>query len=498
MTKTLNSELTFETKSLLAYLLIPLLMVVPASVYLSFTGVKNTLQSTGAYYVDRIEDVISEVKTDTSLAMNHLSSCKAIGDKLLFASHLRELIIVRNNTAICSSKRGSLNEDVTNELNGHPITSGVFLYDIEGNPEQRTMVVANSTHSNGRNGVFAVIDKSYLANRILDVEDEKIHHIVVRFKDKFYPSSRNFDSDYIHYSLKSDYYGFSLLVEANPTYVRRVALFGLAVSFPLSLLISGVLYLVIRVMDQRKNLSADLKGAIARKELFLVYQPTVNSQSQQLLGLEALIRWKHPSHGMISPDTFIPMAERQLLINALTTYVLEFAYEDFRNIDASSPISLAVNVPPSYLHNKSHIQTLISYSKKFEQIGIEFIVEITERQVLDEVGRSELNSLRDSGVKIAIDDFGTGLTALSVIQNTQFDCLKIDKCFVDTIGVETVNSAVLNTIIELGHRLNVDIVAEGVEHKHQATYLASMGVQKLQGYYFSKPLELDEIKTTWM
>ncbi|MDN3683357.1 EAL domain-containing protein [Vibrio sinaloensis] len=134
----------------------------------------------------------------------------------------------------------------------------------------------------------------------------------------------------------------------------------------------------------------------------------------------------------------------------------------------------------------------------FSQIGIVLTTEITERQMLDDKGREALHRLREHGMRISIDDFGTGHTALSVIQQTEFDYLKIDKCFVDTIGVETVNSAVLNTIIELGHRLNVQMVAEGVEEEHQAQYLAKMGVHKLQGYYFAKPLSLKEIETTWL
>lgn len=498
MNTSTSSELTFATKSLLAYLLIPLIIVTPVSVYIAYHGVKDTLRSAGANYVDRIEDVISEIKIDTTLAMNHLSSCEAIGEKLLFASNLRELIIVRDNIAICSSKRGIVNVDVTPILNGNLIKSGVFLYDIENKPEQRTIVVANSIHEGGRNGVFAVIDKSYLVDRILHIEDDKIKRITAKFGEKVYPSSRPFHSSYIHKTLKSKQYGFLLLVEASPDYVNRSMLFGLAMSFPLSLLISGILYLVMRKLSQREDLAADLKSGLNRKELFLVYQPIVDSHSHQLRGLEALIRWQHPTLGLVRPDIFISLAERQLLINDITDYVLKFAFDEISQANRQLSTSLGINVPPSYLHDDGHLKTLISYAEKFKQFNTTLTIEITERQMLDEIGRQALTTLRKNGIKVSIDDFGTGHTALSVIQQTEFDYLKIDKCFVDTIGVETVNSAVLNTIIELGHRLDVQMVAEGVEQEQQAKYLAEMGVHKLQGYYFSKPERFNEIHASWL
>ncbi|WP_394144902.1 EAL domain-containing protein [Vibrio atypicus] len=493
-----NKELTFATKSLLAYLLIPLLIVTPVSLYLAKKGIENTLKTAGANYVDRIEDVITEIQIDTSLAMNQLSSCEAIGEKLLFASNLRELIVVRDNIAVCSSKRGKLNVDITSTLNGQPITNGVFLYDLEGDSEKRTIVVANSIQDGGKNGVFAVIDKSYLVDRILHIEDDKINHITAKFNGKIYPSTRSFDSNYVYKILKSKQYGFSLLIEVSPAYVNRTILFALSTSFPLSLLISGILFLVMRKLKQREDLGAELKNGLNRKEFFLAYQPIVNSQTHKLLGMEALIRWQHPSLGLVRPDIFISLAERQQLINDITDYVLEFAYSEISQSKNTFSTSLGINVPPSYLHEQKHLQTLVNYAEKLKLLGVTLTVEITERQILDELGRKALAFLRQQGIKISIDDFGTGHTALSVIQQTEFDYLKIDKCFVDTIGVETVNSAVLNTIIELGHRLDVQMVAEGVEELHQAQYLAQMGVHKLQGYYFSKPCSLKEIENSWL
>lgn len=112
---------------------------------------------------------------------------------------------------------------------------------------------------------------------------------------------------------------------------------------------------------------------------------------------------------------------------------------------------------------------------------------------MDEQGQQVLKLLRDAGIRIAIDDFGTGRTALSVLQHITFDCLKIDKCFTDTIGVDSINAPVLNSIIELAKQLEVEIVAEGIEQAYQAEYLKAKGVKYQQGYYYSKPLCLEEL-----
>lgn len=491
-------ELSLETKSLIAYLLTPLLIVLPVAFYLALTGIHDVLKHTGKNYVDRIEDVITEIENDTNLAMNHIDSCDEIGQKLLFANNLRELLIVKDSVVICSSKRGEANVNIANLLGDNKIKSGVSLFDIQGDKTQRTLVVISALPGDGRNAVFGIVDHTYLVGRLLDIEETNIERVTANIKGKTYPAYRDFQSTTMHSIIDSKHYDFSLLVEANNRFIARHLIFNLVTALPISFLISIVFYTVLNRLKKRDDLAQDLKQGLKRKELFLVYQPLVGSERYDLRGFEALIRWQHPSMGLVRPDIFISLAEREQLINGITDYVLGHAYRDLNNGRSDYNLSLGVNVPPSYLHEEKNLQTLIRYAQLFSQIGIVLTAEITERQMLDNQGREALHHLRDHGLRISIDDFGTGHTALSVIQQTQFDYLKIDKCFVDTIGVETVNSAVLNTIIELGHRLNVQMVAEGVEEEHQAHYLAKMGVHKLQGYYFAKPLSLKEIEATWL
>lgn len=490
--------LTLEVKSLLAYALIPFLIVFPASLYVAYYGVTDSLKTIAYTFQDRIEEVVSELNEENGQAMEHPESCAAIREDLLFESHLRELIIVENGIAVCSSKRGEIHTDLTSAFKyGNPKT-GVYLFDINQDPRQRTMVVVNAIPNSKNSGAFAIVDKNYLMERLGRVENDKLSFITAKFGQKIYPADRTFVSNTLHYITTSDKYDFSLLVEASPEFIQRRIIYSTLSGIPISFLISLTLYLVLSRLKNRDSLADDLKKGLKRKELFIVYQPIVASDTRQLSGIEALIRWQHPTLGLVRPDVFIPLAERLMLIDAITDYVLEKSLEEFQQEPKFQSIHLGVNVPPSYLHEPKNIANLCNYALQFRRVGIRLAVEVTERQILDDIGREALTELRKSGILVSIDDFGTGHTALSVIQKTQFDYLKIDKCFVDTIGLETVNSTVLNTIIDLGHRLGVKMIAEGVEEQSQVEYLAEMNVSYLQGYHFSKPLELDELKESWL
>ncbi|WP_070970080.1 EAL domain-containing protein [Vibrio sonorensis] len=194
------------------------------------------------------------------------------------------------------------------------------------------------------------------------------------------------------------------------------------------------------------------------------------------------------------PAVFIPIAEREQLINTLTDYVLSRVLKDLALQARDEPIHVAVNIPPSYLHEAENRDNLLHYRNQLKNFGYLLSVELTERQIIDNTARSTLEQLRLEELLIAIDDFGTGHTSLSVIQDTQFDYLKIDKCFIDSIGLDTVNAPVLNTIVDLGHRLGVHIVAEGVETEQQADYLTEIGVSHLQGFYFAKPMKAQALR----
>jgi len=492
-----NSTLTIELKSFLVVFILPLLVVLPASFYVSVDAIESHLRSTVHTYSTRIDDVIAELHHENQHAMTHSHSCDLIREDLLFESLVREMVIVRDGVAVCSSKRGEVDQDISLLIGPKGAKSGEYLFDLNGDPEQRTIVVADVVGETGFSGAFSVIDRTYLIQRLGHIEGDRLNYIKVKFGAKVYPANTDFSSDTYHYVFTSKKYGFSMLAEASEEYIDSQILYNAMGSVPISLLISLLIFMASRVLKRRDSLVDDLKNGLKRDELFLVYQPIVTSREHNIGSIEALVRWNHPGIGLVRPDVFIPLAEEQHLIIPLTDYVLKHALNDLAELNPQQEIHLGINVPPAYLHTSTCVEELTHYREQFDAIGIKLCIEVTERQMLDKIGRDVLKALRDNGLIISIDDFGTGYTSLSILQDTAFDHLKIDKCFVDTIGLETVNSTVLTTIIDLSHNLGVKVVAEGVETAQQADYLAERNVQYLQGYHFYKPMGIDELKQTF-
>jgi EAL domain-containing protein (putative c-di-GMP-specific phosphodiesterase class I) len=226
----------------------------------------------------------------------------------------------------------------------------------------------------------------------------------------------------------------------------------------------------------------------------LHYQPQFNALNGKVSGVEALVRWNHPERGLVYPDVFIPILEECGLINSLTDIVVDKAISDFLEISLSTPFHLGINFPPDYFLVKGKCERLVSYAEQLKANGITLGVEITERQLLNSQAKSAISHLRSNGVEILIDDFGTGQTSLSMLESTPIDGLKIDKCFVDSIGHDSVNVPVLDAIISMAQSLNLSLIAEGVEELEQANYLKSKGVAVQQGYFYGKPMEITSLK----
>ena len=495
-------KLSRQSKSLIAFLLIPLLIVLPASLYITYDNVMHNLRAKAQTYINRMDDVITQLHQENQQAMRAKNGCMAIREELLETSQLRELILLKDNLAVCSSKRGVLVSDMSQVITQRRTEhSSMFFFDISNDPHQRTMVVIDTYPSKPDSGALALVDKSYLIDRLGQVANDQISYVTFKLGNKTFPQENPFYQNTFSYLGTSSLYGYSVLINANSNYVFSRASYTLFFCLLLSLAISGALLLANHHYRQRHSLAYDLRKGIQRQELFVMYQPIIGSQSGDLEGLEALVRWKHPDMNLVRPDIFVPLAERQNLVNEITNIVLEETLDNLKQLahpqtleHTIAPLHIGINVAPQYLHQKQHINMLIEYGKAFSKIGFSLTIEITERQVLDAKGREALKTLRQHGIRIAIDDFGTGHTSLSVIQQTEFDYLKIDKCFVDTIGIDTVNAPVLNSIIDLAHRLKVRIIAEGVEDASQADYLKMLNVHLLQGYLYSRPVNIDDLK----
>jgi len=248
---------------------------------------------------------------------------------------------------------------------------------------------------------------------------------------------------------------------------------------------------------ERLEMEYDLRQAIERDELFLRYQPIVWLDSEQISGVEALVRWMHPEKGLIMPDRFIPMAEETGLINQLGAWVMERACNDVRSWELAFPdhkLKLGVNLSVRQLQRADIAAEIRGILKKTGLSPDRLNIEITESAVMREGEETAavLQKIRSVGIKVAIDDFGTGYSSLSYLTRFPIDIIKIDRAFVKQSSRSAKNTALLRAIVGLGHSLGVDIVVEGIETRQQAKILEPLGCRG-QGYYFSKGFSNEEM-----
>ncbi len=240
-----------------------------------------------------------------------------------------------------------------------------------------------------------------------------------------------------------------------------------------------------------------LHQALDREEFQLRYQPQLHLQSGQIVGMEALVCWKHPDRTMVSPADFIPLAENTGLIQPIGEWVLRTACE--QNIlwqkAGLPPQKVAVNVSARQFYQQDIVALV---ARVLEETGLEprwLALELTESVIMQDVETTKctLHRLKEMGVQITIDDFGTGYSSLSYLKQFPIETLKIDKSFVDDLPRDSEDKGITAAIIAMAHTLGMDVVAEGVEREEQCSYLKSIHCDKIQGYLFSPPLKADDL-----
>lgn len=246
---------------------------------------------------------------------------------------------------------------------------------------------------------------------------------------------------------------------------------------------------------ERLSIENDLRHAIRHNELQLHYQPKVHLRQRDVRSVEALLRWRHPVKGMISPAQFVPMAEELGLINELGVWLLNEACRQTRqwNEQGLPPIRTAINLSPIQIRSGSLVEDVRKALEKNGLIPNQLEVEITETVLLEDSQRvmRTLEGLRSLGVKVALDDFGTGYSSLSYLTRFPFTTLKIDRCFVTDCVRNAQSAAVVHAIIQLCKNLSLEVVAEGVETEQELQFLFQHRCDLIQGFYFSPALDAD-------
>ena len=239
-------------------------------------------------------------------------------------------------------------------------------------------------------------------------------------------------------------------------------------------------------------LESNLRGALEREEFVVHYQPQVRIPDFHLVGMEALIRWRHPSLGVLYPSEFVPLAEDSGLIIALGDWVMRTACS--QNMEwqdkGLAPMRLSVNFSARQFQQPSFIASVAEILKETNLDPRWLELELTESSIMKEPEQAieKLHELKLMGIKVAIDDFGTGYSSLNYLKRFPIDTLKIDKTFVADVCKDPHDTAIVRAIITLGHALDLTVIAEGVETQEQLQYLSSLGCDVVQGFLFSKSL----------
>ena len=481
-------------KRLLMLYLLPIPFLLLLGYLESVSSIQNQLIGIAQQRVTDIDTFIENIhKTNQSL-LAYPINCDELHQQFLFDSTIRELFYVKDGVLICSSKRGVMAKDIKDRLHNGQLRTIELLVDLVSAPKVTTLLIEDAKLDNPDQGILTFVSNEYLLEKLPFHSDDRLDSVLLTIHDRTLPINAKIGESRYTVVYASHYYSYTLTLTPSWRFVVQNLTLYLFSALLLSLVLSSMTLLGFFWMRHRHDLLEELKRGLRRHELFLVYQPIVASDDGALYGFESLIRWFNPKHGFISPEHFVKVAEKSGIITRLTEYVLAQAWEDWKNMPMQNSLHLSINLPPSYLEHPDNIHNLKRFADKFATLGIQLVAEITERQLLEQQGQKVLSELRQANIHIAIDDFGIGRTALSVLQNIEFDYLKIDKCFIDTIGMDSGSTPVLNSIIDLGHRLDVDMIAEGVETQQQANYLQKLDVGYQQGYLHSRPMDMGSVK----
>ena len=247
------------------------------------------------------------------------------------------------------------------------------------------------------------------------------------------------------------------------------------------------------------ELENKLKKAVFNRDFYMCYQPQYYAGNRRLRGVEALIRWKDEDSRLISPATFIPVAEKNGSIITIGSWVVEESVKQYAawRKQFGFPFIMSINISALQYKRGDFVDSLVEVLKRYQVSPSEIELEITESVLIDDFRAvsERLKVLRGYGIRISLDDFGTGFSSLSYLKKLPIDTLKIDKSFIDTVMTDSATRVITESIINMVKSLGFESIAEGVEEAQQYEYLHAIGCDVIQGYLFSKPLSPQEFET---
>ena len=303
--------------------------------------------------------------------------------------------------------------------------------------------------------------------------------------------------DRLQLSQSLDDIGVTIVVNVSRAWILRDWRSFFQLGVPIALLSSSLMALAAgHFVALKAQMEQDLRKAIASDELELYYQPILDIETEQCVGAEALIRWQHATRGLLLPDAFIPLAEKTKLIIKIGEWVIKQVLQTQADLLKKNPhLYISVNLSPVQITSEAHSKRILSLLTTHPEIAPHLLFEITENVLVEDAQMhipEALASIRACGAKLALDDFGSGYCGINYLSKLNVDYLKIDRKFVSGSDVTAQTATVLEGIIDLGNRLQMTVVAEGVETEAQRQTLIKKGVRYGQGYLWSRPMPAHE------
>ncbi|KAB0494144.1 EAL domain-containing protein [Pseudomonas vancouverensis] len=416
----------------------------------------------------------------------------ALREQVTRRPFVRSTNLVWDNNLYCSSLFGDYQETV----NPGDYTQGV-LWLMNGNPVTPNTALLVYRLSNGKKGALTTLDGFHLSNILRLIGRHTLLLLQVGNNwlaaDGRVQSSPLPDLPVAQTRLTSEHYAFTVEAGFPEGETWRYMSSEYPPLFSL-LMFFGVIAGFISHFAQRRSTSPthEMHRALEAAEFVPYFQPVVHGDNKRWSGAEVLMRWKHPKEGLVRPDLFIPFAEHSGLIVPMTRSLMRQTAALLAPQSASfrEPFHVGINITASHCRDLELVDDCREFLKAFAPGSIHLVLELTERELIEPtaITLQLFEQLHELGVKIAIDDFGTGHSSLGYLRQFKVDFLKIDQSFVAMIGVDTLSSHILDSIIELAVKLDLQLVAEGVESREQSDYLSAHHVNFLQGYLYGKPM----------
>jgi len=416
----------------------------------------------------------------------------ALREQVTRRPFVRSTNLVLDNDLYCSSLFGDFKEAV----NPGDYTQGALLL-MNGNPVTPNTALLVYRISEGNKGAMATLDGYHLINVLRLIGRKTLLRLQVGADwlaaDGSFHESPPPPLPVAQSYLTSQRYPFSIEAGFAEGETRRYMsseyppLFSLLIFF-------GAIAGFIGYSLQKRSTSPthEMQRALDAAEFIPYFQPVVEGDSKRWSGTEVLMRWKHPNEGLVRPDLFIPFAEHSGLIVPMTRSLMQqtAALLAPHCTSTEAPFHIGINISASHCQDLQLVKDCQAFLDAFAPGTIHLVLELTERELIEPTAITHqlFEQLHGLGIKIAIDDFGTGHSSLGYLRQFNVDFLKIDQSFVAMIGVDTPSSHILDSIIDLAGKLDLALVAEGVETPEQSEYLSAHGVNFLQGYLYGKPM----------